>query len=249
MTLKPYNKGRTCIRMGTHPKSPAGFSMGSFLLKIAVSVVFMASIFVAAGTINWPRIWFFLGFYFIAVSALLIWLKRHDPGLLKERMSVAGKKDVKGWDKIIISVYTILLLLMFLVAPLDAVRFRWSRVPPSLQWLAFLGIFASGLIVFWAFRENAYLSGFVRIQSDRGQTVCTAGPYRFVRHPMYLAIILAVLCLPLFLGSLYSLILAGLIAALFVLRTFLEDKTLRRELPGYAEYAARVRNKLIPKVW
>jgi len=217
------------------------------IIRIALSLFYLALIFIAAGTIRWPRLWFFLGFYIISTSVFIIWLKKRDPGLLKERMTV--KKDVKNWDKTIIRIYTALLFFMFLVAPLDAVRFRWSRVPPTLQWCAFAGILASWIVVFWAFRENAFLSGYVRIQTDRGHVVCTTGPYRFVRHPMYLAVIIIVLCLPLFLGSLYSLIPAALIAALFVLRTSLEDQTLKEELPGYDEYAARVRWRLLPRVW
>jgi protein-S-isoprenylcysteine O-methyltransferase Ste14 len=217
------------------------------LIKILLRVAFIALIFVAAGTFNWPRLWFFLGFYAATTSALMLWLKKRDPGLLKERMTV--KKDVKGWDKIIIRIYTVLLMGMYIVLPLDAVRFGWSRVPAALSWFAFAGIFLAWVVVFWAFRENAYLSAFVRVQTDRGHTVCTTGPYRFVRHPMYLAVILAILCVPLFLGSLFSLIPAVLIVGLFVLRTSLEDRTLRAELPGYAAYAAKTRWKLVPNVW
>lgn len=217
------------------------------LLRILPRLAFIALIFVAAGTLDWPRLWFILGVYTAATSALMLWLKKRDPGLLKERMSV--KKDVKGWDKTIIRIYTVLLMIMYIVLPLDAVRFGWSRVPAALSWPAFAGIFLSWAVVFWAFRENAYLSAFVRVQTDRGHTVCTTGPYRFVRHPMYLAVILAILCVPLFLGSLFSLIPAALIVGLFVLRTSLEDRTLRAELPGYADYAAKVRWKLIPNVW
>ena len=85
-------------------------------------------------------------------------------------------------------------------APLDAVRFRWSRIPLILKGFSFGGLILSLIIIFWAFRENAYLSQFVRIQEDRGHKVCTTGPYKFVRHPMYFGIIILVLCLPLFLG-------------------------------------------------
>jgi protein-S-isoprenylcysteine O-methyltransferase Ste14 len=217
------------------------------ILKQLAGVAFVALIFAAAGTFHWPRLWFFLGFYLVTLSGLMLWLKKRDPGLLKERMTV--RKDVKGWDRAILRVYTVILALVFLIVAFDAVRFRWSRVPVVLSWLAFGGILAAWAIIFWAFRENTFLSEFVRIQADRGHTVCTTGPYRFVRHPMYLAIILSVLCVPLFLGSFYALIPAGMIAGLFVLRTSLEDQTLRKELPGYSEYASKTRWKLVPKMW
>jgi len=217
------------------------------VVRVLGGSVFVLLIFAAAGTFHWPRLWFFLGFYLLATSGLMIWLKKRDPELFRERTTV--KKGVKAWDKIIVKVYTALLMVLYIVVPLDAVRFGWSRVPSALSWSAFGVIFLAWVVVFWAFRENAFLSALVRIQSDRGHAVCTTGPYRFVRHPMYLAVILVLPGVPLFLGSLYGLIPAGLAAALFVLRTSLEDRTLQRELPGYADYAARTRWKLVPKVW
>lgn len=217
------------------------------MIKTVASVLFAALMFVAAGTWSWPRLWFLLGFYAFITSALMLWLKRRDPALFRERTTV--RKDIKSWDKAIIHVYNLLLGAMFLLIPLDAVRFRWSHVPAAVSWAAFAGLLLAWAMVLWAFRENAFLSGFVRIQSDRGHTVCTTGPYRFVRHPMYLATILSVLCVPLFLGSFLGLIPAVLIVALFVLRTSLEDRTLRQELPGYADYAAVTRWRLIPQVW
>lgn len=232
----------------TNEEKVEGAALKSSRFKnIALFIVFIALISIVAGTPNWPELWFFLGFYVVTMTALIIWLKKHDPGLLKERMSVG--KDVKSWDKTIIRVYTMLLLILFLIAPLDAVRFRWSRVPLVLKGIAYLLVTVSWVIGFWAFRENSYLSQFVRIQTDRGHRVCATGPYRFIRHPMYLAVILTILCLPLVLGSLWAFLPAALIAALFVLRTSMEDKTLKNELPGYAEYAEKVHWKLVPKVW
>lgn len=225
---------------------PTG-NLRRIVINTVSGVVILAAIFVAAGSLRWPHFWIFLGFYVATTTAFLLWLKKRDPGLLKERTSPGV--GVKRWDKIIIRFYSILLLVVFFVAALDAVRFRWSRVPPFVQWSAFAGIVAAGAIVLWSFRENAFLSGFVRIQAERGHAVCSAGPYRIVRHPMYLAVILVALLVPLFLGSLFALIPAAMTAGLFVLRTALEDRTLQNELPGYAEYAERVRWKLIPRLW
>jgi protein-S-isoprenylcysteine O-methyltransferase Ste14 len=218
-------------------------------VRIAVSLAFIALVFVAAGTIRWPAFWVLLGFYFVTTGGWMLWLKRRDPGLLKERMTGAERPDVKSWDRIIIRAYTALLSVMLLLAPLDAVRFRWTRLPLGFQGLALLGLLAAWGLVIWAFRENAFLAECVRIQTERGHTVCTTGPYRIVRHPMYVAVILTILCVPVLLGSLFALIPAGLIVALFVLRTALEDRTLRAELPGYAEYARSVRWKLVPGIW
>jgi protein-S-isoprenylcysteine O-methyltransferase Ste14 len=212
----------------------------------AILVVFFL-VFGSAGTFRWPEAWAFLLLYFIAVGGMLIWLKINDPELLKERMS--AKKDVKSWDKKIILVYTFLLMIMIATAGLDAVRFRWSHVSLSLKIVGFFGFVPTFFLVFWAMNENTYLSEVVRIQKDRGHRVCTTGPYKYVRHPMYAGVILIILCLPLALGSFYALIPGSLIILLFILRTFLEDKTLQDELPGYRDYARTVRYKLIPGIW
>jgi protein-S-isoprenylcysteine O-methyltransferase Ste14 len=217
--------------------------------NLALGFALVGLMFAAAGTFQWPAFWVLLGFYVLTTGGWMLWLKRRDPGLLKERMTGAGRPDVKGWDRTIIRAYTFLLSVMLLIAPLDAVRFRWSRVPRFAQGLALLALFAAWSLIIWASRENAFLAECVRIQTDRGHTVCTTGPYRFVRHPMYVGIILTILCVPVLLGSLYALVPAGLIAALFILRTALEDRTLRAELPGYADYARTVRWKLVPGIW
>ena len=101
----------------------------------------------------------------------------------------------------------------------------------------------------WAMRVNAYFSKIVRIQEDRGHSVVSSGPYRIVRHPTYLGTILFELVTPIMLGSLWALIPGALTALLFIVRTALEDRTLREELPGYQAYAERVRYRLLPGVW
>jgi protein-S-isoprenylcysteine O-methyltransferase Ste14 len=219
------------------------------VLKTAGGFALVGLMFAAAGTFIWPAFRVLSGFYFLTTGGWMLWLRRRDPALLKERMTGGTRPDAKGWDRVILRAYTALFAVMLLVAPLDAVRFRWSHMPRAVQGLALIGLFAAWCLIVWVSRENAFLSEVVRIQTDRGHAVCTTGPYRIVRHPMYVAIIVTILCVPVLLGSLYALIPAALIAALFVLRTALEDKTLRAELPGYPEYARTVRWKLIPGIW
>ena len=218
------------------------------VIKGVVTVLFMlALLFVPAGTLRWPEAWLLLIFYLATVTGVMIWMKINAPGLLKERMS--RNKEVKSWDKIIMIAYSFLLIILLAVPGLDAVRFGWSEVSLIVKALGFIGYIPATSFAFWAMRENAYASDVVRIQEDRGHTVCTTGPYRYVRHPMYTGVILFVLCFPISLGSLYSFIPASLIIVLFIIRTSLEDKTLLEELPGYKEYAQKVRYRLLPGVW
>ncbi|MBN2207589.1 MAG: isoprenylcysteine carboxylmethyltransferase family protein [Candidatus Aminicenantes bacterium] len=207
----------------------------------------MALFFVPAGTLRWPEAWILLILYGAVVAGVFAWWKKHAPGLLKERMT--RDKDAKSWDKLIMLLYTLVLIVALVLPGLDAVRFGWSSVPAAVKILAFVGYLPAMGIALWAMRENAFLSDVVRIQTERGHAVCRSGPYRFIRHPMYAGVILVFLCFPASLGSWYAYIPVSLIIALFILRTALEDKTLRKELPGYEEYAREVRFRLVPGAW
>lgn len=214
---------------------------------IALLGCLMALFFGSAGTFNWPEAWLFLFLYAVAVTGMVAWLKKNDPELLKERMS--SRKDAKTWDKIILVIYSILVMIMLAIAGLDAVRYQWTHVPLLVKVLGFLSFFPVYMLIFWTMTQNRYLSEVVRIQEERGHEVCTTGPYRYVRHPMYVGVIIFVLCLPLALGSFFALFLSVAILFVFLLRTSLEDKTLQKELPGYKEYAEQVRYRLIPGIW
>ncbi len=207
----------------------------------------LAALFVPAGTLKWTEAWIFVILYTVAVTAAVAWMKKKAPGLFQERTK--RKKDAKSWDKMFMVLYSIFLLVLLILPGLDAVRFRWSRLPSIAKVLGFVGYLPGFAIAFWAMKENVFLSDVVRIQEDRGHTVCTTGPYRFVRHPMYVGVLLIMACFPLSLGSLYTLIPAAIIIGLFIFRTALEDKTLRDELSGYKEYAQKVRYRLIPGIW
>jgi len=223
-------------------------SKAMIIIKTVVTVLFMfAVLFVPAGTFNWPEAWLFLFFYFTVVTAMMIWMKKKAPGLLKERMS--RKKEAKSWDRKFLIAYCFALILIAVIPGLDAVRFRWSEVPLIFKVLGFIGYIPSLGFAFWAVKENAFASDVVRIQKDRGHTVCTTGPYRHVRHPMYVGVIFFLLSFPLSLGSLYTFIPAFIIIILFIIRTSLEDRALQEELPGYTEYSQKVRYRLLPGVW
>ena len=218
------------------------------ILQVIFTLLFCtAAFFIPAGTLKWPEAWLFIVFYALAVTAIVIWMKKRSPDLLEERTK--RKKDVKSWDKIFMVFYSIFLLILLILPGLDAVRFRWSNIHMIVKIIAFTGYIPGFAIVFWAMRENAFLSNVVRIQKDRGHFVCKTGPYKYVRHPMYAGVILIMLCFPLSLGSLYTLIPTAVIMVLFLIRTALEDKTLKEELPGYKEYSQKVRYRLIPGLW
>ena len=159
------------------------------------------------------------------------------------------KSSVRGWDKAILSVSAVLCVPYLLLPGLDAVRYQWSSVPLVVKVLGFAGIAAVFLLIAWVMRENTYLSRIVEIQKDRGHTVITTGPYQWVRHPMYVGVIILFVCLPLALGSLWSLIPAVLLITLIVVRTHFEDKTLREELEGYKDYSVKVAHRLVPGIW
>jgi protein-S-isoprenylcysteine O-methyltransferase Ste14 len=208
-----------------------------------------AVLFLAAGTLEWPAAWVFL--VEMAGLSLLtgVWLARRDPGLVNERLRPLLQKDQPSADKIVLSLILLLIAALFVFAPLDAVRFRWSSVPLWVQALGALSIFVSVVVGYWTMRENSFAAPVVKIQKDRGQTVISTGPYSYVRHPMYVSALFFLVGVPLLLGSWWGLLFAPVFAALLAVRIGIEEKALRQGLEGYDAYAARVRYRLIPLVW
>ncbi len=238
--------------MGPLPASEVRPAIWRALLKrvVAVFVVILVMdllLFIPAGRLDWPSAWILSLLYGAVLLVYAVWGTLKAPDLLKERSQVAD--NVKTWDKVIMAVYTVLLLATLVLAGLDAGRIQWSHTPMAVQVLGLIGVVLAGGLVFWTILTNAYLGRMVRIQQDRGHQVVTGGPYRYVRHPMYVGIILLFPCMALFLGSWWALVPAILIGVLMVIRTALEDHTLQAELPGYAEYAQRVCYRLLPGVW
>lgn len=218
------------------------------LLRILIIVAILLSVLLlAAGRIHWPAAWLLAFLYFIFLLAVMVWGTRNAPELMRERGTIAG--NVKTWDKVINALYSVLIVGLLVIAGLDAGRNQWSSMPTPIQALGVAGLLFAGWLIWRTMAENAYSSRWARIQDDRAQKVVSSGPYGYVRHPMYLAIILLVFSMPLALGSWWALIPTCLIGALFAFRTLLEDRMLREELAGYQEYADRVRYRLLPRVW
>ena len=137
----------------------------------------------------------------------------------------------------------------WIIAGLD-VRFGWSQdLPNWIQIIALGVIFAGGMLGTWAMIINQFFSSHVRIQTDRGHTVVQKGPYRVVRHPGYAGAVVSWIAAPVFFSSYWVLVPMVLVLIGMVIRTELEDRTLQEELSGYAEYARKVKFRLIPGIW
>ncbi len=218
------------------------------LIQIFVSVLLMGLVlFLSAGRLDWPAAWIFLGSYALVILTLGVWVTRKHPDVVNERGKIAH--NAKSWDKVLMTIYTVMILVLFAVAGLDAGRFGWSVMPLALQLIGYIALIFAMAVTYWAMAVNPFLSTIVRIQDDRGHYVVTSGPYRYVRHPMYAMILLMYPGIALELGSWWALIPAAVIMIVFVIRTALEDRTLQAELPGYVEYAQQTRYRLVPGVW
>jgi len=220
-----------------------------WLRKQIFSVILMMVIlFWPARTLAWPAGWLMVGM--MIVSVLIQWLVilPHNPDLFAERSKLqAGSKK---WDVFLATmVAAILPMITWMVSGFDF-RHSWSDKIPwgwvagsAAIWLVGYGV------TLWAMMANMFFSATVRIQTDRGHHVIDTGPYAWVRHPGYLGALVVQLTTPVILGSWWAWIPSVIALAMFVLRTRLEDRTLQRELPGYSEYASRVRYRLIPGIW
>jgi protein-S-isoprenylcysteine O-methyltransferase Ste14 len=200
-------------------------------------------LFASAGTFAIPAFWVYLaimGAVFVASLTML------DPELLQERMRPGGQPPPLG-----LKIFTIVLFVHFIIAGLDRGRLHLSdTVPPWLQAIALVVLAATYVLVLWAMRVNRFFSSVVRIQSDRGQFVVTTGPYAVIRHPGYLAGILVIIASGIALGSWLAAALLIVTSLPFLLyRAITEDRVLLAQLPGYRDYAARVRWRLIPGLW
>lgn len=235
---------------GPGPSSPRVLDCNIVARMFGLVAVLLVLLFISAGTLNWPMGWVYVVITLVMTAGSRLLLLRINPDLVAERAAYAEKQDAKPWDRVLMPFVAIYgPLAMLVVAGLNR-RFGWQpELPPWLQiTAAFLLVLASAFGT-WAMLINRFFSGVVRIQHDRGHTVVSTGPYRWMRHPGYASGVLGHLVMPLMLGSAWAVIPGVITAGLTVLRTSLEDRTLQAELPGYTEYAQRTRYRLLPGIW
>jgi protein-S-isoprenylcysteine O-methyltransferase Ste14 len=210
-------------------------------------VVMGVALFWSAGQINWWPAWAAIAVMLAWITATAVVIFRFNPDLLAERLG--PRQGAKPWDTAIMSLLGLTQLARYIIAGLDQ-RYGWTGgFPLAVQMAALIGCVLGYALVVWATASNTFFSQIVRLQSERGHTVATGGPYHSVRHPAYLGAILYEVAVPILLASGWALIASGLSAILLILRTALEDRTLQAELTGYADYARRVRYRLLPGIW
>ncbi len=215
-------------------------------LELVVIFVLMGfALFLAAGTFNYWQAWVFLGVG--AVSSVLLTLSIiKNPILLENRTKYGPTAEKRTLQKIIVLCAGIPAIATFIVPALDR-RFGWSNVP---FWLSIVGdllIIAGMWMVFRVFKENSFGSATVEIVND--QKVISTGPYGIVRNPMYASAAVYFIGASLALGSYWGLIASILTLLGLVWRLFDEEKFLAQNLPGYAEYCAKVHWRLIPGIF
>jgi protein-S-isoprenylcysteine O-methyltransferase Ste14 len=230
------------------PAIPRSVLIQSFVSLAVTCLVMGAALFLSAGTLQWLHGWLFLAVFLSFTLVAMAWLWRVNPDIFVARSRLTSQ-GTKGWDRAILPVLLASFIATLIVAALDDGRFHWASAPPSAVLAGYVLLLAGFFGVGWAQAVNRHFEPSVRIQSDRDHQVITTGPYAYIRHPGYIFGSILTFGLALALGSLWALLPALLVVAVFVVRTRLEDATLQRELPGYAGYAARVRCKWIPGVW
>ena len=216
---------------------------------VVLYLLLLLILLICGGELGWWQGWLYSLLLFAAGIGGHVWAERRHPGLMAERQNPESIGKAKAWDKLLAPLMAFGIgFPMVVVAGLDH-RYHWSPgFPPWSIVLGFILISAGYAFAVWAMAENRFFSSVVRIQTDRGHVVCDSGPYRFVRHPGYAGNILALFGIVLALGSVWTLVPAVVVSVISVIRTVLEDRTLHEELPGYRDYARRVRYRLIPWV-
>ncbi|MFK0166200.1 methyltransferase family protein [Rhizobium sp. NPDC090279] len=214
---------------------------------IGLPLLLLVLVFLPAGRLDWLPGWIFIAFLAVSYAIAVLVMLRVNPVIFRARNRFQA--GTKRWDLILVSLICLGMVAEIPVATLDAGRMAWSAMPTSVVILGYILLAAGLALGTWAQAVNRFFEPGVRLQRERGQHVISNGPYVFVRHPGYVSAILVFAGLALALGSWWALIPAAWASALLILRTSWEDALLQAELEGYADYAGRVRFRLMPRLW
>jgi protein-S-isoprenylcysteine O-methyltransferase Ste14 len=228
---------------GLNRSGVRGIVVQSILIVIGFAVLF-----ISAGTLAWVNAWIYAGLVSLYWVISTVVLARANPEMLNERGSVVRKGTI-GFDKVWVAIYPVLTFGNLVVMGFDAVRFQWSFMPFRLTFVGIFMFIALCPLALRAMVVNKFFEWTARIQNEKQQYICTSGPYRIMRHPGYIGLIVTILAYPFILGSWWGFVLSGILTIVIVIRTAREDSMLQNELPGYKEYAGQVKYRLIPLVW
>jgi protein-S-isoprenylcysteine O-methyltransferase Ste14 len=218
------------------------------LLKLVLWTALLGALLLwPAGTLNYPAAWLLLALYAVGGAAMIMWLSRHDPRLLRGRMAAPWQREQKRWDRVWLTLFVLGFLAWTAFMGFDAARSGFTAVPTWLQAVGALAIVINAAGTWWTFRENSFAAPVVKVQKD--QQVIDTGPYALVRHPMYASALFLFIGIPLLLGSRLGLVFAALFIAAIAWRAVHEERALIAELEGYRQYASRVRWRLVPFIW
>jgi protein-S-isoprenylcysteine O-methyltransferase Ste14 len=209
-------------------------------------VVLALMIFLSAGSIRYWQGWLFwinLAVWCVVFTAYFV---RHDPALIERRLRAGPGAEREPAQKRIQALASMVVFATLVVSAFDY-RMGWSDVPTGIVVIGNLLITLGFWLIFWVFRANSFASSTIELSA--GQRVIDTGPYALVRHPMYAAALVMFLGVPLALGSWWGLLTLPPLTAVLVVRLLDEEVFLARNLPGYAEYCAKVRYRLLPSVW
>lgn len=217
---------------------------------VVVYLLIPLTLLICGGDLGWWQAWLYSLLIVTAGIGGRMWAERRHPGLTAERQNIENFKTAKAWDKVLAPLMAVSIgYPVVIVAGLDH-RYNWSpEFPLWLNVIGFILISFGYTFAAWALAENRFFYAVVCIQTDRGHVVCDSGPYRIVRHPGYAGNIFPLFGIVLALSSVWTLIPVAVASLVSVLRTALEDQTLQEELPGYRDYARRVRYRLIPGIY
>jgi protein-S-isoprenylcysteine O-methyltransferase Ste14 len=210
-----------------------------FMLPVLLGIL----ILIPAGTTDYWQVFVYMAMLTISIILVFSYFLKNDPKLMERR---TRRKEKEKAQLMIQLIFSLLIISGYVMSGLDK-RFEWSKIPVNFVLIADILILSGFLIIFFVFRQNSYASNIVEVNNN--QKVITGGLYKWVRHPMYVGLLLLIIPTPIALGSYWGLIPIVAIPGSLVLRILNEESVLKRELPGYKEYCQTTKYRLIPSIW